>query len=237
MMNILVLTKNSDFAPPAKIAKYLINDGHYVEVTSFKPPFDLPPEEFGDEWDLGISIHYKHILRKEHLDKFKYGVINIHPSLLPHNRGADPCIWSIYDNKPSGITIHWMDEGIDTGGVLFQLPVEREKLETGESLYYKLTRMYKHLFPIFWTDFQQKIESGNIPKGKEQPRHGFDPAYAAKKRSNLPYLVGGSTTINELLALHHSEHNNARIIDEYGNRYWVKLNLEKETNNNARDTN
>lgn len=237
-MNILVLTKNVEFHPAKDIAKYLISDGHYVEIASVKPPFDLPPEEFGDEWDLGVSVHYNHILRQETLDKFRYGVINIHPSMLPYGRGADPCIWSLYDDLPLGITIHWMDKGIDTGNILFQLPIEAEATETGESLYERSIGYYKSIFSIFWSDFSKKLKMGNVPAGKRQLYidSGTDENTITAKRSDLPIQVDGGTELGKLMALHHSKYNNAYMMDEFGNKYWVKLHLEKDTSN-ASNTN
>jgi methionyl-tRNA formyltransferase len=222
-MNILVLTKDKNFFAAKDIANHLADEGHYVEIQATKPPFDLPPEEFGDEWDLGISVHYNHILKQDDLDKFKYGVINIHPSLLPYGRGSDPCVWAIYDNQPSGITIHWIDEGIDTGNLLFQLPVEKGLLETGESLYYKLISYYKYVFPLFWVDFSQKLNCGVVPKGKAQSR-----SERVNKRTDLPHQLEVTGLILDLFALSHSEHRNAYMVDENGKEYWVKLVMEEK---------
>ncbi len=223
-MNILLLThKNNE---TFDIDDYLKEEGHHVETTSTKAPFDLPKEEFGDEWDLGISVHYSHILKKEHIEKFTHGVINIHPSLLPHGRGADPCLWSLFDGKPCGITIHWVDEGIDTGNILFQLPVEPSLLETGQSLYSKLISYYKHIFPVFWMSFHEGIKQGNKPLGKVQPK--LDQTYKTAKRSHLPVKVGHNTRVSELLALYHREWDNAYVLDEFGNKYIVKLQIERE---------
>jgi len=44
----------------------------------------------------------------------------LHISYLPFNRGAHPNFWSHYEGTPSGVTIHLIDEGIDTGPILFQ---------------------------------------------------------------------------------------------------------------------
>jgi methionyl-tRNA formyltransferase len=49
--------------------------------------------------------------------------INLHVSLLPYNRGADPNAWSFLDDTPKGVTIHLIDAGIDTGPILLQQEV------------------------------------------------------------------------------------------------------------------
>ncbi|MCL0081308.1 hypothetical protein M1N64_03665 [Peptococcaceae bacterium] len=49
------------------------------------------------------------------MDKFQGRAINLHISFLPWNRGADPNFWSFIENAPVGVSIHYLDEGIDTG--------------------------------------------------------------------------------------------------------------------------
>ncbi|MCS7071093.1 MAG: hypothetical protein NZM00_06280, partial [Anaerolinea sp.] len=44
--------------------------------------------------DIGVSIMFGYILRSAFLKLFKYGVINLHPSFLPYNRGSYPNVWS-----------------------------------------------------------------------------------------------------------------------------------------------
>jgi methionyl-tRNA formyltransferase len=51
----------------------------------------------------------------------RLGCLNVHPALLPDNRGADPLFWTFQrGDATTGITIHLMDEGLDTGPVLLQ---------------------------------------------------------------------------------------------------------------------
>ncbi|NOH01923.1 MAG: methionyl-tRNA formyltransferase [Chloroflexi bacterium] len=69
---------------------------------------------------------FSRILKPQTLSLAPRGVINVHPSLLPKYRGADPIFWALVNNeKETGITIHWMDEGVDTGSLLGQrvLPI------------------------------------------------------------------------------------------------------------------
>ena len=55
------------------------------------------------------------------LDIPRLGCLNVHPSLLPANRGPDPLFWTFHDgHSETGITIHMMDEGLDTGPIAAQ---------------------------------------------------------------------------------------------------------------------
>jgi len=55
----------------------------------------------------------------------RFGCLNVHPSLLPANRGPLPLFWTFRQgDQQAGITIHLMDEGIDSGDILAQEPIE-----------------------------------------------------------------------------------------------------------------
>jgi methionyl-tRNA formyltransferase len=70
--------------------------------------------------DLAIISSFHRIFRKEHLAKFRY-TVNIHPSLLPAYKGATPTNWMIRNGERiAGLSAHLVDDGIDTGEVLFQ---------------------------------------------------------------------------------------------------------------------
>lgn len=70
--------------------------------------------------DLAIISSFHRIFKKKHLDNFNY-TINIHPALLPAYRGATPTNWMVKNGeKIAGLSAHLVDEGIDTGAVLFR---------------------------------------------------------------------------------------------------------------------
>lgn len=71
--------------------------------------------------DVIVVIAYGVILPKEVLEIPVYGCINVHASLLPKYRGAGPVQWSIINGeKYTGVTTMFMDEGLDTGDIIFQ---------------------------------------------------------------------------------------------------------------------
>lgn len=71
-------------------------------------------------YDLAISFGYRHILTKNVIHSSSAPIINLHISYLPYNRGAHPNFWSFFEGTPSGVSIHLIDEGIDTGPLLYQ---------------------------------------------------------------------------------------------------------------------
>lgn len=100
--------------------------------------------------DLIISFGYRHILKEDIINFYKNKIINLHISLLPWNRGADPNLWSFIENTPKGVTIHYIDKGIDTGDILFQKETKFSEHETLASSYQILQEKIIQLFIKNW---------------------------------------------------------------------------------------
>lgn len=91
------------------------------------------------EADVFVVAAFGQILSKEILDMPKYGCLNIHASLLPKYRGSSPIQWTVINGEEkTGVTIMQMNEGVDTGDILYQKEMLLDKKETGESLFDKL---------------------------------------------------------------------------------------------------
>lgn len=116
--------------------------------------------------DMIVVAAFGQILPKEILDMPKYGCINVHASLLPAYRGAAPIQWAVLDGqKESGVTIMYMNEGLDTGDILLQKRVSLSPDETGGSLYDTLSVMGAELL----TEAIPKIVDGTltaVPQGE-----------------------------------------------------------------------
>ena len=96
--------------------------------------------------DLIISFGYRHILENEFISQCSCPIVNLHISYLPFNRGAHPNFWSFYDNTPSGVSIHLIDDGIDTGPILFQKKInfvnEKTFVETHKRLLFEIENLF-----------------------------------------------------------------------------------------------
>ena len=91
------------------------------------------------EADIAVVIAYGQILSKAVLEAPRLGCINVHASLLPKYRGAAPIQAAIREgDAETGVTIMFMDEGLDTGDILLmeRLPIAPD--ETGGSLHDRL---------------------------------------------------------------------------------------------------
>lgn len=93
----------------------------------------------GREPDLIIVVAFGQILKKDFLSIPRWGVINIHASLLPKYRGAAPIPWAILNNESqTGLTVMHMDEGMDTGPILLQEEIPILQDETFGQLHERL---------------------------------------------------------------------------------------------------
>ncbi len=118
--------------------------------------------------DLGLSAYFGFILRREILALMPRGAVNLHPAFLPYNRGVFPNVWSIVDGTPAGVTIHHMDERVDTGDIIAQRSVEVAPIDTGMTLYRKIERAALGLFQDTWP----LIRSGEAPRTPQNPDEG-----------------------------------------------------------------
>ncbi len=119
--------------------------------------------------DIFISIYFGYILSPELLKIPLKRAFNLHPAYLPFNKGVNPNVWSIVDGTPAGVTIHYIDEGVDTGSIIARKSVESDYSDTGKTLYEKLELAAIDLFKKTWSSIKkdeisiiQTVEKGTI---------------------------------------------------------------------------
>ena len=139
-------------------------------------------------FDWIVSYGYRHIIPKEILNRVNNPIINLHISYLPFNRGSHPNYWSFKEKTKKGVTIHFIDEGIDTGPILIQKEVEFNLNDTLNSSYLKL----KQEIEILFINNFEKIISGEL-KPKAQIGKG---TYHTK--SQLPKFLDWNININNI---------------------------------------
>jgi methionyl-tRNA formyltransferase len=94
------------------------------------------------DYDVMVTAAYGQILSQKILDIPKYGVVNVHASLLPKYRGAAPIQWSIINgDKVTGITTMLTERGVDCGDILLQKETEILPNETSGELFERLSQM------------------------------------------------------------------------------------------------
>jgi methionyl-tRNA formyltransferase len=135
--SLLLLGYNSEES--SLISKLSIN-GFNVSQTS-GPVQDL------SKFDHVISYGYKQILKKNVIASARRPILNLHISFLPYNKGMHPNFWSFFDGTPSGVSIHEIDEGIDTGRILLQREMRfQPRNQTFSQTYFLLRSALEELF-------------------------------------------------------------------------------------------
>jgi len=139
-----VVISNQPNAKGLKIAKRLGVKTEVVESAGFK----------GDRWDYDkkiVSVLTKYgvtqknglvclagfmrIISPQFIRKYKNKIMNIHPALLPAFPGLHAQKQAVkYGSKYSGCTVHFVDEGVDTGPVILQLVVQVKNNDTEDTL-------------------------------------------------------------------------------------------------------
>lgn len=118
----------------------------------------------GKEADLGVVASFGFLIPPAIFNLPKFGMINIHPSLLPKYRGVAPLQQAILDGEVvSGVSIMRIDTGFDTGDIIAQTQAPLDPTDTTQSLAEKLFPLGVDLF----LDVIHKYPTGEFPQVKQ----------------------------------------------------------------------
>ncbi len=124
--------------------------------------------------DLAILAFVSYIVPEQVFSVPRLGSICFHPSLLPKYRGASSINWALTKGESvTGLTLFWVDKGIDTGPVLLQKEVKVEPDDTTGSLY------FNKIFPLgveVIGEAVDLIKAGNPPRiVQDESQASYDP--------------------------------------------------------------
>ncbi len=145
-MNVLILGPDGR---NARIRSFLENKNHLVIVTADEVGLDFLEQ---NDIDLVISSGYAPIIKEPMVSAYQGRIINLHISHLPYGRGMYPNFWSFFESTPKGVSIHFIDPGIDSGAILFQREVPLSDGETLQTSHAKLMSALEDLFLDKWED-------------------------------------------------------------------------------------
>lgn len=119
------------------------------------------------EWepDLIVVSGWYHMIGAKIRDIPQYGVVGLHSSLLPKYRGAAPLVWQMINGESkAGITLFYMDEGVDSGDIVAQAEEIIEETDTIGTLYEKVGNKGIELLE----KYLPLIAQGNAPRIKQE---------------------------------------------------------------------
>lgn len=116
--------------------------------------------------DLVVLAGFMRVLTSYFVNHFKNRIINLHPALLPSFPGMHSAKQALdYGVKVTGCTVHFVDDGVDTGPIILQSVVEIENDDTEETLLEKIHNEEHRIFPeavrLFCED-RLKIEDRRV---------------------------------------------------------------------------
>jgi len=136
-VELVKIIQNPNEIPWLRIPAMPRNINHFHEVMLIRQ----------EKPDLIICVYYDQILKRPLLDIPPMGCINLHLALAEEYRGCYPTTWAIINGETeTGVTLHYMDEGIDTGPIISQAKVPIYEWDTGKDLYERCTRAGVALF-------------------------------------------------------------------------------------------
>jgi methionyl-tRNA formyltransferase len=166
------------FCPPDKRGEAMRDSAERSGFPVFRPNQMRDPQVYVDyaglHPDLAVLAFVTDIIPQRLLRVPSLGTICYHPSLLPRHRGASAINWAIIQGDArTGLTIFWVDEGIDTGPILLQKEVEIGPDDTTGSLYFNT------LFPMgveAMLEAVQLIREGKAPRiPQNEPNATYEP--------------------------------------------------------------
>ncbi|MBV9673568.1 MAG: phosphoribosylglycinamide formyltransferase [Verrucomicrobia bacterium] len=105
--------------------------------------------------ELVVLAGFMRILKGALLSSFAHRIINIHPSLLPKYPGLEAWKQALKSGeKETGCTVHYVDNGIDTGPIIAQKKVSIEPDDTPERLHARIQKAEHELLPMVIADLQ-----------------------------------------------------------------------------------
>lgn len=177
--------------------------------------------------DFGILAWWPHIISGSIIQLTKRGFINTHPGYLPYTRGKHGSFWSIVEGSPFGVTLHYVDENIDSGPIITQSEIPVTWLDTGETLY-KQAR--EEILKLFYQSYEaikddtaklvpQSHAAGTFHLGKD-----LKPAYVI----DIDKEYTARNLLNIIRAKMFEGQGTAYFIDG-ANKYNVTVHIEKAT--------
>ncbi|MBX8576348.1 dTDP-4-amino-4,6-dideoxyglucose formyltransferase [Pseudomonas cichorii] len=174
-------------------------------------------------YDLVLSVHCKQLFPKRLVEGVR--CINFHPGFNPFNRGWYPQAFSILNGLPVGATIHVMDKEIDHGHIIAQKPVTIGSGETSLEVYNNVIEAEKELM----REYLPRILQGSYEAFKPLSEGNYNGIkdYNELCELNLDEVGSLRDHINLLRATSHGNFKNAYFHDELGEKYFIRVVLDK----------
>jgi methionyl-tRNA formyltransferase len=192
------------------VVEKLAGSSHELKVFQYSQDLWESPDfsEYLSTQPFGISALFGHIIPENVINRFDGNLINLHPSLLPIGRGADPVFWSMVEELPQGATIHRIDKGIDTGDIFVQAEIKSDFQMNSGDIYEKVIDTLFRLFTEFYPSWNASTVS--TPQIGRSTYHAVNELARIKSRL-LETPEALLKELNLIRALTYNDHRKATI--------------------------
>ncbi len=147
---------------------------------------------------LMVVVGYGQIIPQSIIDLPRYGILNVHASLLPKYRGAAPIQWAIANGETeTGVTIMQIDAGLDTGDMLLKASVRIHPDETAPELSARLAPLGAQLL----LEVIDEIETGRVHREKQRDAEATYAPILKKEDGRIDWLRPAPQIYNRLRGL------------------------------------
>lgn len=115
-----------------------------------------------------IAVFGTSLIKGPLLKLGKYGIVNLHGGLSPHYRGADCTFWALYNGQPDqvGCTLHFINEGIDTGKLIAHVSPEIKETDDELTLFWRAVKESAEAYALLMDKFEQNEQLGQSQSEK-----------------------------------------------------------------------
>lgn len=172
----------------------------------------------------GISVLFGHVFPDSIIKNFDGRLINLHPSLLPIGRGADPIFWSIVGQMPQGASIHRVEKALDAGEIFVQEEIKIESWLNSGQIYDLAMKKLMQLFLEFYPKWDSSTPS--------TPQFGEGTYHDARELTDFKAKILNSPgnlfeQLNLIQALTYNNDRRARIVLPNKEVWEVSLHLKQ----------
>ncbi len=176
-------------------------------------------------YDIGFLIWWPWIIEADLIRLPSHGFINTHPSLLPFNRGKHYNFWALVEQAPFGVSLHFVEAGVDCGDIIDQFPILYSWEDNGATLYQKASRA---IIDLFKNNYPGIREGRFIRKPQDLTRGSFHLSNELEEASKIDldakYLA--RDLLNLLRARTFPGHP-ACWFEDNGKRYEVRIEIRR----------
>jgi methionyl-tRNA formyltransferase len=220
---------DTDRAEFANEMKELVPGVEVMEGATFrKNGLDLLASS---ELDYILSVHFPYIISPAVLKIPRIGALNLHPSYLPYNRGWHTPTWAIHDGTPYGATLHWIDEGLDTGSIALQRKLDVRPDDTAHRLYQRVLQLeldlLREALPLLFSYKLPRV--AQVGDGS----HHLKGELRVMQRLELTELREIGDLLNLLRALTTNDWDEAAYFKVDGVAYSVRVDLRRADADNT----